>query len=102
MERPFSPLLSNENKQSSLRRAQSVRDDNSPPAPSPIPPSPIPPPLNRAAKKQEPSVYSIAPERAKTPALSQRKETLMPKSGNELPVKTPRKSKSRMFRSLFG
>lgn len=96
MERPFSPLLSNENKQSSLRRAQSVRDDNSPPAPSPVPPS-----LNRAAKKQEPSVYSIAPERARTPALSQRKETLMPKSGNELPVKTPRKSKSRMFRSLF-
>lgn len=96
MERPFSPLLSNENKQSSLRRAQSVRDDNTPPAPSPVSPS-----MSKEPKKQESSVYSIVPERAKTPALSQRREELVPKSGNELPVKTPRKSKSRMFRSLF-
>lgn len=96
MERPFSPLLSNENKQSSLRRAQSVRDDTNPPAPSPLPPS-----LTKDTKRQEPSFYSIVPERVKTPASSQRKEDLVPKSGNELPVKTPRKSKSRMFRSLF-
>ncbi|KAI5367465.1 putative DH domain-containing protein [Septoria linicola] len=99
MERPFSPLLGIENKQSTLRRAQSVRDivdDEGPSATSHIPAVSVAP-----MKKSEPALYSISPDRTKTPVAQQRKEDLALKSEKQLPAKTPRKSKSRMFRDLF-
>ncbi|KAK5171316.1 uncharacterized protein LTR77_004460 [Saxophila tyrrhenica] len=97
IERPFSPLLG-ENKSSTLRRAQSVRDAHAHegPAPMPVPPK---------AVEGRPTlpVYSVVQERPKTPAL--KTQTLSPNpeasKGPDAPAKTPRKSKSRLLR-LFG
>lgn len=97
MERPFSPLLGNENKSSSLRRAQSVRDvtDGSlKPSPSPVPPP------EKDEKKPDLPVYSVVQERAKTPATLQ--VTNENAAREDVRGKTPRKSKSRMFMRFFG
>jgi hypothetical protein len=102
MERPFTPLLGNENKQSSLRRAQSVRDvvdDHARPIPSPAPPS--------RAETHRPAtpMYSVVQERSKTPAMvhvkDESQETVMGGESKIMVGKTPRKSKSRLLR-LFG
>ena len=87
MERPFSPLLSNENKATSLRRVQSVRDVGE------VPPASL---LQQSEEKPATPVYSAVQERAKTPANLQRlqasDETL---TSHDAPTKTPRKSKSK-------
>jgi hypothetical protein len=97
MERPFSPLLGNENKPSGLKRAQSVRDfsgsRSQPAAPHP-----------GEVEKAKSPVYSIVQDRPKTPVAG-----LQPVSPNlmaankpmDAVAKTPKKSKSRLFR-LFG
>ncbi|KAK3683238.1 hypothetical protein LTR37_020413 [Vermiconidia calcicola] len=95
MERPFSPLLGNENKPSGLRRAQSVRDvSETRPAPR----------LELKEEKPPTPVYSVVQERAKTPAklhgVQNGDETI---TGLDLPAKTPRKSKSKnKLLRLFG
>ena len=97
MERPFSPLLGNESKQSSLRRAQSVRDVIE------TPPSPV-----LAARKEESKpptpVYSVVQERAKTPVKAQaRHPSDETTTANEDFAKMPRKSKSKSkLLRLFG
>ena len=107
MERPFSPLLSTENRPSGLRRAQSTRD-LSPRAPSPargtMPVPKVPEISNLPA-------YSVLPERSKTPAVATaRAQTPLRRepadsrfTRSETPAKTPRKNKSvnKLLR-LFG
>jgi hypothetical protein len=102
MERPFTPLLGNESKQSGLRRAQSVRDgteDGRRPLMSPVPPPVAPPPSRAEGQRAATPVYSVVQERARTPAMGQAGR----EEGQEVDNrgKTPRKSKSRLLR-LFG
>ena len=120
MERPFSPLLGNENKPSKLRRAQSVRNR----AVSPMPPPPLPPPARPASPPaaavyaaeggssmlQPPPIYSIVRDRACTPAssLCEFHDDTDATGGARVSAggmssKTPKKtkSKSRLLR-LFG
>jgi len=96
IERPFSPLLGNENKPSNLRRAQSVRDmsDSRPPPPMPA---------RVIAEKPPTPVYSVVQERPKTPApeIQALSPNIEANKRPEAPAKTPRKSKSRLLR-LFG
>ena len=94
MERPFSPLLGHDLKQSGLRRAQSVRD-----ASEAKRPANIVPPIGSMEDKPPSPVYSLVQERPKTPAMMQ---TLQP-SVETTPVtgvftKTPKKSKSKLLR----
>lgn len=87
MERPFSPLMSNESKPSGLRRAQSVRDVA----------NEAPPPGNAVAVAEPTTpVYTVVQqERAKTPAVAQ--------MSDEALTRSPRKSKSRhKLMRLFG
>ncbi|GIZ42666.1 hypothetical protein CKM354_000592500 [Cercospora kikuchii] len=99
MERPFSPLLNNENKQQPLRRAQSVRDvADGEAAPKP---SAVSLPSERDPPPPQTFVYSIVQERAQTAASVQRQEDVPFHSGQQAAPKTARKSKSRMFRSFF-
>ncbi|KAM3425422.1 Rho guanine nucleotide exchange factor 17 [Cercospora zeina] len=99
MERPFSPLLSNENKPQSLRRAQSVRnvaDEKAIPKSSTVS---LPP--EKEASPPQTFVYSIVQERTPTAASLQHQEDLSSNSDHQVVPKTARKSKSRMFRSFF-
>lgn len=101
MERPFSPLLGNENKSSGLRRAQSVRDlcDGKAAPPTQPTPSPSPVPPAQQTKPQRPA-YSVTQERPKTPAsLQVTNETV---TRDDTTTKEPRKSKSRKLLRLFG
>jgi hypothetical protein len=94
MERPFSPLLGNDGKPSTLRRAQSVRDVANLTTPVPA--------VDLKEGKPPTPVYSVIQERSKTPAktptLSASDETVNASASH---AKTPRKSKSRLLR-LFG
>ena len=98
MERPFSPLLGNENKPSGLRRAQSVRDMSSSAAAPAVPVKP-------AEEKPKAPIYSVVQERPKTPAIKADVQKTQAKvesrKEQDAPTKTPRKSKSRLLR-LFG
>ncbi|SMR50725.1 unnamed protein product [Zymoseptoria tritici ST99CH_1E4] len=105
MERPFTPLLGNENKQSGLKRAQSVKDvvdDQARPGPSPIQAK------RREEKRVGTPVYSVVQERARTPAMLHVKDESLEMgmgvgeaSNGAVAGKAPRKSKSRLLR-LFG
>ncbi|KXT03020.1 hypothetical protein AC578_687 [Pseudocercospora eumusae] len=99
MERPFGPLLSNENKPSSLRRAQSVRedvpDDHSPPMCSPTPP-PLQSQAEDRPSRPEPPVYSVVQESVNYATALQPKTNPPPREA--LPARTPKKTKSRLFR----
>ena len=96
MERPFSPLLSNEPKQCGVRRTQSVRSvhDRSSVSPS-----------KGINEKPATPVYSVVQERAKTPAKLQVSQSSDETSASldTLPAKIPRKSKSKnKLLRLFG
>lgn len=105
MERPFSPLMSTENKPSSLRRAHSVRDgiEGIVPTSKPVVPPPDQGEMSKNAgsiKEPTPSIYSVAQERSRTPASLQVRSDSAAKDHG--PSKPPRKSKSRMLLRFFG
>ncbi|KAF2169155.1 hypothetical protein M409DRAFT_64916 [Zasmidium cellare ATCC 36951] len=99
MERPFSPLLGNDNKPSGLRRAQSVRDLSDGGAAPQSKPTPSPIPTSQETKPQRP-VYSVIQERPKTPASFQATNETATRDENT--AKEPSKSKSRKLLRLFG
>ncbi len=98
MERPFSPLLVNENKPSGLRRTQSVRDMSESS-------NGTVKAMTATVDEDKPAapIYSVPPERAKTPIVGTRSRQAREDVKKEQlnPAKTPRKSKSRLLR-LFG
>ena len=95
MERPFSPLLGSDSKATTLRRAQSVKDVNAGPA--------LPLPQRKEDKAPTP-IYSVVQDRPKTPAkMYTPQPTDESTASNEVPTKTPRKSKSKnKLLRLFG
>lgn len=95
MERPFSPLLGNDSKESSLRRAQSVREVSlRPPVPK----------AESTAKRPATPLYTVVQDRAKVPTRSQKMQPSEETVADVVATsKTPKKSKSKnKIMRMFG